>query len=398
MCFGDARVGAGEQHHPVGDLREAGPDLLAVDDVVVAVLHGPGLERREVRARVGLGVALAPDLLAGEDLLEVALLLRVGAVGDDRRAGHAEAEDVERRRRPVEDQLLVEEELLHPREPAPPVLLGPREPEEPGLVELPLPVAAELVELGPRHVAHDRARGPVRGQVGREPGAHLGAERLLLGSEPEVHRSSAAWNRATPVYSTRSAGRDERAGGSGPLAPSVGARPAACAGAARMPSSRCWRVAHPEGAADSCRAQTLKIEHARYVVTLDGERRIIQDGSILVEGGRISRVGKAAELAGAPADRVIDARHLAGHPRASSTATCTSATPTPCAASSRTTWAARCPRLQAPDGDDRGGGVPHDAARPRGAPEERHRRASSIRAAPSSRTRVCRRTRTPASA
>jgi cytosine/adenosine deaminase-related metal-dependent hydrolase len=58
------------------------------------------------------------------------------------------------------------------------------------------------------------------------------------------------------------------------------------------------------------RAQTLKIEHARYVVTLDGERRIIQDGSILVEGQRISRVGKAAELADAPADRAIDARHL----------------------------------------------------------------------------------------
>ena len=58
------------------------------------------------------------------------------------------------------------------------------------------------------------------------------------------------------------------------------------------------------------RAQTLKIEHARYVVTLDGERRIIQDGSILVEGPRITRVGKAAELAEAPADRMIDARHL----------------------------------------------------------------------------------------
>jgi len=58
------------------------------------------------------------------------------------------------------------------------------------------------------------------------------------------------------------------------------------------------------------RAPTLKIEHACYVVTLDGERRIIQDGSILVEGQRISRVGKAAELADAPADRLIDARHL----------------------------------------------------------------------------------------
>jgi hypothetical protein len=152
------------------------------------ITYGAGLERREVRARVWLGVALAPDLLAGEDLLEVTLLLGLGAVRDDRRAGHAKAEDVERRRRPMEHQLLVEEELFHPGEAAPPVLLRPREPEEPGRVELPLPVAAELVELGARHVAHDRTRGPVRRQVGREPGSHLGAKRLLLGSEPEVHQ------------------------------------------------------------------------------------------------------------------------------------------------------------------------------------------------------------------
>jgi len=56
--------------------------------------------------------------------------------------------------------------------------------------------------------------------------------------------------------------------------------------------------------------QSLKIDNARYLVTLDGQRRIIRDGSVLIEGGRISRVGKAAELAAARADRVIDARRL----------------------------------------------------------------------------------------
>ena len=45
---------------------------------------------------------------------------------------------------------------------------------------------------------------------------------------------------------------------------------------------------------------TLKIEHARYVVTLDRDRRIVADGSILVEGQRISRVGKAGELRTCP--------------------------------------------------------------------------------------------------
>jgi cytosine/adenosine deaminase-related metal-dependent hydrolase len=56
--------------------------------------------------------------------------------------------------------------------------------------------------------------------------------------------------------------------------------------------------------------ESLRIDNARYVLTLDPERRIIRDGSILVEDGRIRRVGKAAELAGARADRVIDARRL----------------------------------------------------------------------------------------
>ena len=56
--------------------------------------------------------------------------------------------------------------------------------------------------------------------------------------------------------------------------------------------------------------QSLRIDNARYILTLDRERRIVRDGSIVVEDGRITRVGKAPELAGVPADRVIDARHL----------------------------------------------------------------------------------------
>src|SRR5574342_821785 len=56
--------------------------------------------------------------------------------------------------------------------------------------------------------------------------------------------------------------------------------------------------------------RTLKIENAQYVLTLDGERRIIRDASIMVADGRISRVAKSAELAALGADRVIDAKRL----------------------------------------------------------------------------------------
>jgi len=55
---------------------------------------------------------------------------------------------------------------------------------------------------------------------------------------------------------------------------------------------------------------SIKIEGARFVLTVDPQRRIIQDGSVLIRGNRIERVGKASELAGIPADRVIDAREM----------------------------------------------------------------------------------------
>src|ERR671910_300083 len=56
--------------------------------------------------------------------------------------------------------------------------------------------------------------------------------------------------------------------------------------------------------------QTLKIEGARFLITLDASRRIIQDGSVLIEGQRITRVGKTAELADVPANQVIDAGEM----------------------------------------------------------------------------------------
>jgi cytosine/adenosine deaminase-related metal-dependent hydrolase len=58
------------------------------------------------------------------------------------------------------------------------------------------------------------------------------------------------------------------------------------------------------------RVSTTKIDNARFILTLDQQRRIIRDGAVLVEGSRIVRVGKAAEMADVQADRVIDAREM----------------------------------------------------------------------------------------
>ena len=51
---------------------------------------------------------------------------------------------------------------------------------------------------------------------------------------------------------------------------------------------------------------TLKIEGVRYIVTMDPERRIVADGSVVITGNRISRVGKSAELISTVADQTID--------------------------------------------------------------------------------------------
>jgi cytosine/adenosine deaminase-related metal-dependent hydrolase len=57
-------------------------------------------------------------------------------------------------------------------------------------------------------------------------------------------------------------------------------------------------------------SQNVKIDNARFAVTVDPSRRIIRDASILVEDGAIVRVDKAEAMRDVQADRVIDARDL----------------------------------------------------------------------------------------
>ena len=55
---------------------------------------------------------------------------------------------------------------------------------------------------------------------------------------------------------------------------------------------------------------TTKINNARYVVTMDPERRIIADGTIVVSGSRITQVGKSDDLAHVAADTVLEAEGM----------------------------------------------------------------------------------------
>lgn len=53
-------------------------------------------------------------------------------------------------------------------------------------------------------------------------------------------------------------------------------------------------------------AATLKIDGVRYIVTMDSERRIVADGSVVVTGNKISHVGKSADLSAVAVDQTID--------------------------------------------------------------------------------------------
>jgi cytosine/adenosine deaminase-related metal-dependent hydrolase len=53
---------------------------------------------------------------------------------------------------------------------------------------------------------------------------------------------------------------------------------------------------------------SLKVDNAAFAITVDPERRVIQDAALVIQGQRITHVGKAADLASVGAARVIDAR------------------------------------------------------------------------------------------
>ena len=142
--------------------------------------------------------------------------------------------------------------------------------------------------------------GARRGRARRHPharGAHPVALTPADCHKPIIGRRSSILTRLGPMLRHRSMGTSSGLGWFGRLTSPRGPR-------------RCSERAVHYSRETAMARESLRIDNARYVLTLDRERRIIRDGSILVEDGRIRRVGKAAELAGARADRVIDARRL----------------------------------------------------------------------------------------
>ena len=126
-CFGRVGVGAGQADAPPGELRVARPHLLAGDS---SQPPSTGVGPRcasDARSLPGVGLAeqLAPDLARRRGSRQPALLLLVGAVGEQRRAGQVDADPVHRLRRTGPGVLHVEERDLTGVAPRPPYSARP---------------------------------------------------------------------------------------------------------------------------------------------------------------------------------------------------------------------------------------------------------------------------------
>src|SRR5579885_3637964 len=108
-------------------MSERGPDFLAIDHEVVSLELGAGLQRGEIRTGARFRHPLAPDFIAGENRLKVALFLLVGAPLHQGRPGHDNPERVASHRKAEPAKLLLEDDLLDEGGAAAAVFLGPRQ-------------------------------------------------------------------------------------------------------------------------------------------------------------------------------------------------------------------------------------------------------------------------------
>ena len=57
-------------------------------------------------------------------------------------------------------------------------------------------------------------------------------------------------------------------------------------------------------------SQVTKIENAAFIITVDADRRIVKNGSLLIEDDRITQVAKSDDLRNTPSDQIIDATDM----------------------------------------------------------------------------------------
>ena len=260
------RVGAHRQPDVVGLLGAAREDLGPVDDVLVAVAHGPGAQRRQVGAGLGLGVADGEvDLARPGSRAGRSVFCSSRAVAHDRRPDRVDRDEGERAHlaRRVSSKKM---NWSVAGRPWPPYSGGPADPEPPVLADAPhdlapacSPPSPTSPMPGPHLVGEQRPRSR-RAARGAAPAARGSPRRTwsppvprsgpATRSRPLLLRAAGAVRLVLCVAGTRSSFRHgTRPPGSSDKSPAVvapaaaeaRAAPAAVAGAHR-PTYHDWNT------------------------------------------------------------------------------------------------------------------------------------------------------------
>ena len=180
----DGGIGADKAKNPVRELRQRGPGLLAVDDIMIAFAHRFGFQRGKIGTGTRLGIALAPPIFAGKDARQEFLFLLFIAVGEDHRADHGEAEGQQRGRFGARGFFVVDITLRHVPAGAA-ILDGPMRRGPAFLRQDAMPTKEIL--LGFEFAARGLAQ---LGQILGEEILHFLAEFLFFRRERDVHNDT----------------------------------------------------------------------------------------------------------------------------------------------------------------------------------------------------------------
>ena len=212
--LGGVGLGANQAEDPVGQMRGAGPDLLAIDHPLIAIEHGAGAQARQVAAGAGFGIPLAPDGVAAQGGRDELALLGLGADFQQRGHQHRDALSAQAGADPRAGEFLGDDARFEDVgfEAGAAVLLGYGARRVAMLDQQALPGLGLLV---PR--ARDGGRlVAMRGQEGK----HFRAEGLVLRADVQIHGGIA------PVRVTGRRRNTTTAPVSGPTPRPAGNRPA----------------------------------------------------------------------------------------------------------------------------------------------------------------------------
>ena len=194
---GRVGVGAGHQVDMGGVVGRRGVHLLAVDDVLVAVTHGPALEAGQVCARLRLGEAEGENDVAFYHSRDEFLFLLFGARCQDGRSAAARSADGYA----DAGELFLNDILLDAAAALPAVFLGPAYADPIALGDLANQFA--VVDATPAFFGGFQFAEDIIGNVLSDELLHFPSQGFLLGGISKVHAPTFARRMDSGVASER---------------------------------------------------------------------------------------------------------------------------------------------------------------------------------------------------